>query len=174
MIVTSYSLLLCARAKIAPCPEPDRSWPRRFEVRRTKSVFVLSSWYRGPSTTSIRHSKTTAFLKGRLARAVMARDAKMSGSLDSTRSRQPGQPQQFNGDVQGFCASHAMWTDPHCGFLPLSSKDYIGIGNTAMDTRSGNVVVSSPKCIGIHPRQSVREAPLLRCESFPHDGPLDT
>lgn len=40
-----------------------------------------------------------------------------------------------------------------------------------MDTHCGTVVVSSPKCIGIHPRQSVREAPLLRCESFPHDGP---
>lgn len=40
-----------------------------------------------------------------------------------------------------------------------------------MDTHSVTVVVSSPKCIGIHPRQSVREAPPLRCEGLPHDGP---
>lgn len=51
------SLLLWARARITPCPQQNRSWRRRFEVRGTESVFVLSSWYRGLSITSMRLSK---------------------------------------------------------------------------------------------------------------------
>lgn len=40
-------------------------------------------------------------------------------------------------------------TDPPCEFLVLSSSDPVGIGNKTLDTRNGNVVASSPKCIGI-------------------------
>lgn len=78
MMVTSNSSLLCARTRIAPCPQPVRSRPWRFEVRRTKSNFVLSSWCQRPLTTGMRLSGkiTKTFLNGPLARVVMARDAK--------------------------------------------------------------------------------------------------
>lgn len=83
VMVIAHSLLLWARARIAPCPEQDRSWRRRFEVRRTKSVFVLSSWHRGPPNyqhTALKKS----FLKGRLARTVTARDDKRRAALNAS------------------------------------------------------------------------------------------
>lgn len=76
MMMTSHSLLLWARARIAPCSELDRSWPRRFEAEEPKVFFVLSSRHRGPSNTSVRLSRIQSFLRRRLARAAMARDAK--------------------------------------------------------------------------------------------------
>lgn len=149
-----------------------------FRSRRTKSVFVLPSWHRGSSTTSVRLSKIQSFLKRRLARAAMARDAKRQVAwnvprkpIDTARPAKAAATHRFKGDIQGFCASCAMWIDLRCGFSPLSSWNPIGMGISAMGDLNGNVMVSSPKCIGILPRQSAREAPLLRCESFPHDGP---
>lgn len=63
MAVTSYSLLLCARARIAPCPEPDRSWPRRFKSEKPKVFLFYLPGIEAPPPPACGYQKNTKFPK---------------------------------------------------------------------------------------------------------------